>query len=111
MQVLEKHDNILRDEYDLDMISGKLVSDDTIERGHRADSVRGNKGIWTPLDNTLMPKAIVISLNKNLKSISDKIIHSNGRDLIHVLCDTRDYIHLYFNHTKQNPVRIAEYTR
>jgi hypothetical protein len=111
MPIFEKHENIFMNEYDLDRVSGKLVSDNTIDRGPSLDSVRIHNRIWTPLDDALMPKAIIYSLHSNLTSISKKIVDSKGRELIHALCDTRDYINLYFNHTKTKPVHIPQYTR
>ncbi len=111
MPIFEKRDNIFMNEYDLDRVSGKLVSDNTIDRGPNPDNVWGHNRIWTPLDDAFMPKAIMHSLHSNLTSISKKIVDNKGRELIHALCDTRDYINLYFNHTQTKPVHIPQYTR
>lgn len=113
MSLLKKQENLIREEKDLDRFTWVLMPDRTIEKWITPYNNRRwhDYELRTALEDKLIPKATTTSLDKYLKLLSQHIEDQTKERLVNVLKYCRDYIEVYFNSTRTNPVYINDFRR
>ncbi len=110
MSLFKEEAHLVKEEKDLDNITWSLMPDRIIQMGETPYPNRRwhNYELRTMLEDNLLPKASITSLNKSLNNLGKHIdieAHAS-KSLVNILINCRDYIDVYFKTTRTNPMYI-----